>query len=90
MLFSSELLGVYKPAPESYRKALELVRVSPEETVQVAAHAYHVRGAKRAGMKTVYIHRWTDDINENMEVVKGENGFWLDDVTSLAEVIRRL
>lgn len=90
MLFSSELLGVYKPAPESYRKALELVKVKSEETVMVAAHAYDVRGAKEAGMKTVYIHRWTDDINEDMEVVKGENDFFLEDMTSLAEVIGRL
>ncbi|MCJ1392093.1 hypothetical protein MMC18_004960 [Xylographa bjoerkii] len=90
MLFSSELLGVYKPAPKSYRKTLELVNVKSEESVMVAAHAYDVRGGKEAGMKTVYIHRWTDDINEDMEVVKGENDFFLEDMTSLAEVIGRL
>ena len=90
MLFSSELLGIYKAAPESYRKTLELVNVKPEESVMVAAHAYDVRGAKEAGMKTVYIHRWTDDINEDMEVVKGENDYFLEDMTSLAEVIGRL
>ncbi|KAI9723215.1 MAG: hypothetical protein M1812_001097 [Candelaria pacifica] len=90
MLFSSELLGVYKPAPQSYRKALELVNVKAEESVQVAAHAYDVRGGKEAGMKTVYIHRWTDDINEDMEVVRGENNFFLEDMTNLAEVIGRL
>jgi len=90
MLFSSKLLGVYKPAPESYRKTLELVDVKPEESVMVAAHAYDTRGGKEAGMKTVYIHRWTDDINEDMEVVKGENDFFLEDMTKLAEVIGRL
>ena len=89
MLFSSQLLGVYKPAPESYRKALELVQVEPQETVMVAAHAYDTRGGKEAGMKTVYIHRWTDDINENMEVVKGENDVFLEDMTKLAEVVGR-
>jgi len=90
MLFSSELLGVYKPAPKSYRKTLELINAKPEESVMVAAHAYDVRGGKEAGMKTVYIHRWTDDIKEDMEVVKGENDFFLEDMTSLADVIRRL
>lgn len=89
MLFSSQLLGVYKPAPDSYRKTLDLVKVRPEETVMVAAHAYDVRGAKEAGMKTVYIHRWTDDVNEDMEVVRGENDFFLEDMTRLAEVIGR-
>ena len=90
MLFSSELLGVYKPAPESYRKTLELVKVKPEESVMVAAHAYDVRGVKEAGMKTVYIHRWTDDIKEDMGVVKEENDFFLEDMTSLAEVIGQI
>ena len=90
MLFSNELLGIYKPALESYRKALKLVKVKPEESVMVAAHAYDVRGGRAAGMKTVYIHRWTDDINEDMEIVKGENDFFLEDMTTLAEVIGRL
>ena len=90
MLFSSALLGVYKPAPESYLKTLELVNVKAEESVMVAAHAYDLRGAKERGMKTVYIHRWTDDINEDMEVVKGENDFFLEDMTGLEEVMGRL
>lgn len=38
-LLSSELLGVYKPAPGSYRRALELLRCEAEECVMVAAHA---------------------------------------------------
>ena len=90
MLFSSELLGVYKPAPESYLRTLELVNVEAGEAVMVAAHAYDLRGAKEVGMRTVYIHRWTDDINEDMEVFKGENDFFLEDMTGLEEVIGRL
>ncbi|KAI3396249.1 hypothetical protein diail_12393 [Diaporthe ilicicola] len=38
-LLSSELLRVYKPAAESYRRALELLRCEPGECVMVAAHA---------------------------------------------------
>lgn len=38
-LLSSELLGVYKPAPESYRRVLELLRCEAGECVMVAAHA---------------------------------------------------
>ncbi|KAH8594070.1 putative hydrolase [Bisporella sp. PMI_857] len=90
MLFSSQSLGVYKPAPESYRKVLELVGVLPEEAVQVAAHAYDTRGAKKAGMRTVYVHRWTDDIYEDIEVVRGENDEFLEDMRGLVEAIARL
>ena len=90
MLFSSEILGVYKPAPESYRKTLQLLKMKPEDTVMVAAHAYDLRGATKAGMKTVYIHRWTDDINEDMNLVKGENDYFLEDMINLVEVIGQL
>ena len=91
MLFSSELLGVYKPSPESYRRTLELVGVAPEESVMVAAHAYDVRGAARAGMRTVYVRRWTDDVEEDMEVVRGENDAFLEDgMEGLVEVVGRI
>lgn len=90
MCFSSELLGVYKPAKESYRRVLELVRVSPEEAVQVAAHAYDTRGAREVGMRTVYVRRWTDDVREDMEAVRGENDAFLEDMNGLVEVVGRL
>ncbi|KAI6082118.1 HAD-like protein [Hypoxylon rubiginosum] len=77
MLFSSELLGVYKPAPEAYEKALGLVRVRPDEAVMVAAHAYDLRAARRLGMHTVYVYRWTDDTTEDMDVVRRENDAFL-------------
>jgi len=90
MLFSSALLGVYKPARESYDKVLGMVKYKPEETVQVAAHAYDTRGAKAVGMRTVYVRRWTDDVNEDMEVVKGDNDVFLEDMSGLVEAIAAL
>jgi 2-haloalkanoic acid dehalogenase type II len=90
MLFSSELLGCYKPAPENYLKVLELLKLSPEECVMVAAHAYDLRGAKAVGMKTVYVYRWTDDVLEDQKVVREENDIYLEDMQSLDEVIARL
>ncbi|KAI1482690.1 HAD-like protein [Daldinia eschscholtzii] len=77
LLFSSELLGVYKPAPEAYEKALKLVQVRPDEAVMVAAHAYDLRAARALGMNTVYVHRWTDDRSEDMDVVRRENDAFL-------------
>jgi 2-haloalkanoic acid dehalogenase type II len=87
MLFSSELLGLYMPAPEAYYKVLELVGAKPEEVVKVAAHAWDVRGAKECGMKTVYVRRWTDDIEEDMEAVRGEFDAFLESMAKLPEVI---
>lgn len=90
MLFSSELLGWYKPAPENYHKVLELLKLRPEECVTVAAHAYDLRGAKVVGMKTVYVRRWTDDILEDQEVIRRENNAYLEDMGELDEAISKL
>jgi 2-haloalkanoic acid dehalogenase type II len=90
MLFSSELLGTYKPALENFQRTLELVRRQPQECVQVAAHAWDNRGAKAVGMRTVYVRRWTDDIAEDMHAVEDENDCFLEDMKRLVEVIGQL
>ncbi|KAF9874354.1 haloacid dehalogenase [Colletotrichum karsti] len=90
MLFSSQLLGLYKPNLDAYKKALELVKLQAEEVVMVAAHAYDLRAAKTLGMKTVYIHRWTDDIDEDMEKVKKEFDAFLEGMEELPAVIKKL
>lgn len=89
-LFSSELLGSIKPAPESYVKSLRFLRYKPEECVMVAAHAYDTRGAKKVGIKTVYVYRWTDDIREDQEVVQSEHDAYLDSMEQLDETIAKL
>ncbi|KAL3713498.1 hypothetical protein TMatcc_002201 [Talaromyces marneffei ATCC 18224] len=88
MLFSSELLGVYKPDRDSYEKLLSLLKLKGEECVLVAAHAYDTRGAREVGMRTVYVRRWTDDVLEDMDVVKGENDAFLEGMEGLGDVIR--
>ncbi|KAI0460226.1 HAD-like protein [Xylaria acuta] len=93
LLFSSELLGVYKPAPEAYKKALALVGVRPDQAVMVAAHAYDLRAAKEAlGMHTVYVYRWTDDTTEDMDFVRRENEHFLDEggMSGLVDAIRAM
>lgn len=90
MLFSSKLLGHYKPVPEAYTKALDLINRKPEEVVLVAAHAYDLRGAQSVGMKTIYVHRWTDDIDEDVEKVKKEFDVFLESMDDLPDTIARM
>ncbi|KAF5009212.1 hypothetical protein FDECE_4577 [Fusarium decemcellulare] len=90
MLFSSQLLGLYKPNLDAYKKALQLVKLGPDEVVMVAAHAYDLRAAKKCGMKTVYIHRWTDDVDEDMEKVKQEFDVFLEGMEELPGIIERI
>lgn len=92
MLFSSQLLGHIKPDRRSYLKVLDVLKYRPEETVMVACHAYDNRGAKAVGMRTVYVRRWTDDVNEDMAVVRGEDDEFLDEggMQGLVEAVGRL
>jgi FMN phosphatase YigB (HAD superfamily) len=69
---------------------LGLVKLKPEETIMVAAHANDLRGAKDVGMQTVYIKRWTDDIEEDFDSVQKENDFSILDMTQLPEIISRM
>jgi 2-haloalkanoic acid dehalogenase type II len=89
MLFSSQLLGLTKPDRRVYERAVELVGgggdldpgpggLRAAQCVMVAAHAYDLRAATRAGMKTVYVERWTEDGEEDMEEVKGECDAFVD------------
>ncbi|EPE27433.1 HAD-like protein [Glarea lozoyensis ATCC 20868] len=81
MLFSSELLGLTKPDPHLYQKAMQLVGVRPEECAMVAAHAYDLRAAKAVGMKTVYVRRWTEDTREDMTKVDDDVDAFIGTVT---------
>ncbi|KAL1610127.1 hypothetical protein SLS60_001792 [Paraconiothyrium brasiliense] len=90
MLFSSELLGLYMPAPEAYHKVLELINAQPHEVVKVAAHAWDLRGAKEVGIKTVYVRRWTDDVEEDMDALREEFDGFLDGMEGLPSEIERL
>jgi 2-haloalkanoic acid dehalogenase type II len=78
ILFSSELLDMTKPDPAIYARAMQLLRRQPSECIMVAAHAYDLRAAKRVGMRTAYLQRWTEDLHEDMAVVKSENDFFID------------
>tara|TARA_B110000263_G_scaffold145202_1_gene125982 strand:+ start:437 stop:1153 length:717 start_codon:yes stop_codon:yes gene_type:complete len=56
-ILSTEFFGTYKPDPKVYLGAIKMLDVLPKETMMVASHAYDLDGAKRAGMKTCYVHR---------------------------------
>ncbi|MFF8395985.1 haloacid dehalogenase type II [Streptomyces sp. NPDC016172] len=58
---SAEAALAYKPAPEVYRLALDSAGCPPERVLMVAAHAWDLRGAQAAGMRTAYVHRPVGD-----------------------------
>ncbi|WP_226364553.1 haloacid dehalogenase type II [Pseudonocardia sp. ICBG162] len=54
---SAQDARTYKPAPAVYRLAVDLAGAPPGRTLLVAAHAWDLRGAAAAGMRTAYLPR---------------------------------
>jgi 2-haloacid dehalogenase len=56
-LLSAEMAQAYKPAPEVYLTAVRLLGMQPDEVMLVAAHAFDLKGARGAGLRTAFIDR---------------------------------
>jgi 2-haloacid dehalogenase len=56
-VLSSELFGHYKPDPEVYRGAAQLLNLAPDEVMMVAAHPPDLKAAQQCGLKTGYVPR---------------------------------
>lgn len=57
MIFSAELFGHYKPDPEVYRGAVELLALAPAEVMLVAAHNGDLHAAAACGLRTAFVAR---------------------------------
>jgi 2-haloacid dehalogenase len=52
-----EMLGVYKPRPEAYRRVAALLRVLPSEILMVACHNFDLDAARGEGYRTAFVRR---------------------------------
>ncbi|MEO8739344.1 MAG: haloacid dehalogenase type II [Casimicrobiaceae bacterium] len=57
VVFSGELFRHYKPDPEVYLGAAELLRLPPREVMLVAAHKSDLAAARRCGLRTAFVRR---------------------------------
>jgi len=57
LILSAELAHHYKPDPESYLTAAELLSIKPGELMLGAAHSGDLNAARRAGLRTGFIYR---------------------------------
>jgi len=48
---------VFKPHPKTYLGAAQNLGVMPEDCIMIAAHAWDLAGAKKAGLVTAFIER---------------------------------
>ena len=75
-------LGVRKPDPEIFRHALERLKVKPEEAIHVGDSMKHdVKGAKKAGIKVVWIKTEGEEVAEEPDHV-------IQKITELPKIIK--
>ena len=55
LILSAELVRHYKPDPQTYLMATELLSLHPEQVMMVAAHVDDLKAAKENGLKTAYV-----------------------------------
>jgi 2-haloacid dehalogenase len=60
VILCAELFRPYKPDPEVYRGAIELLNLRAHEIMLVAAHNYDLRAARSHGMRTGFVLRATE------------------------------
>ena len=62
--FSINELRTWKPDKKTYIYVCKEMNVPPSKTLMIAAHAWDVNGAKKAGLKTGYITRYEKVLSE--------------------------
>jgi 2-haloacid dehalogenase len=65
VVLSAQLARSYKPDPQVYRTAVDLLDCTPEEAGMVAAHPNDLRAASALGLRPIYIRRpleWGPDV----------------------------
>ena len=60
VILCAEIFRHYKPDPEVYLGAIELLNLKPHEVMLVAAHNYDLHAARSHGMRTGFVLRPTE------------------------------
>ena len=88
-VITAEIFQCYKPDPEVYLTAVELLGCAPEQVMMVAAHNYDLAHAASHGMRTAFIPRPAEYGPSQTSDLKAE-GDWdvvAGDMVELAETL---
>ncbi|MFD2468649.1 haloacid dehalogenase type II [Amycolatopsis silviterrae] len=82
---STQAVRTYKPDPAVYQLAIDCAGRRPDRLLMVAAHAWDLRGAQAAGLRTAYLERPGGD----PPTVQDRFDLRLDTLAELAGALRR-
>jgi 2-haloacid dehalogenase len=57
VILGAEVARAYKPQPQVYQSAAQMLDLSPAECLMVAAHPSDLKAAAACGLRTAYVHR---------------------------------
>jgi 2-haloacid dehalogenase len=56
-VITCEMLRVYKPRPEAYRRTAQFLQTAPGDILMVACHNFDLDAARGQGYRTAFVHR---------------------------------
>jgi 2-haloacid dehalogenase len=89
-ILGADVSRAYKPMPQVYLRACELLGVTPDRAMLVAAHDYDLEAARRCGLKTAYVVRENAQDPSKAANVRPHDGweYIASDLIKLAEVLK--
>ena len=75
VILCAEIFHHYKPDPEVYLGAVELLGCKPQEVMMVAAHNYDLKAARSHGLRTAFVPRPTEYGQHQTTDLKAETGW---------------
>ncbi|MGH6760836.1 MAG: haloacid dehalogenase type II [Phyllobacterium sp.] len=88
-ILGADVSRAYKPMPQVYQRACELLDVAPHRAMLVAAHDYDLEAARECGLKTAYIVRERADDPSKADHIKTGTD-WDYTANSLSELAELL
>ncbi|KAH7339010.1 haloacid dehalogenase [Rhizoctonia solani] len=88
LLLTSDLIGTYKPSPKMYATAITALGLKPEEVAMVAAHEWDLGAARKEGLRTIYIERWTEDRGVDRNSLRDKFDLYINE-GGIVELARR-
>ncbi|KAF8713658.1 Haloacid dehalogenase, partial [Rhizoctonia solani] len=88
LLLTSDLIGTYKPSPKMYAAAITALGLKPDEVAMVAAHQWDLDAARKEGLRTIYVERWTEDRGVDRDALRDQFDLYVNE-GGVVELARR-
>lgn len=89
-ILGADISRAYKPMPQVYLRACELLGVAPDRAMLIAAHDYDLEAARGCGLKTAYVARQNAQDPSKPAPAKSQDcwDYKANDLIELAEVLK--